>query len=195
MRSQVSSRPPIELAQAGTAESVRTRSLAWEALWMAAQALLVSSSQPSSSIRGLALRMFGAEVASGVIMRRGLRVKYPWKLRIGRNCWLGEDVWIHNQAEFVVEDNVVISQGCFVTTGTHDTQVDMALVVAPVRIRRGAWLTSRVVVTPGVDIGENSIVTPGSVVHKSVPADSVVGGNPARFLKPRWRMSDGDSEQ
>jgi len=86
-----------------------------------------------------------------------------------------------------IEDNVVISQESFVTTGSHDIYGTMDLVIEPVTIRRGAWITTRCIVLQGVEVGENAVVTPGSVVNRSLPPDGIYGGNPARFVRGRWR--------
>ena len=138
-------------------------------------------------MRGLLLQAFGAHIGKNVILRPRLRVKFPWNLRIEDNCWVGEGVWIHNQALVTVEENVVLSQEAFVTTGSHDIQKSMDLVVTPVRIRRGAWVTTRCIVLRGAEIGENAVVTPGSVVPKSLPPDGIYGGNPAELIRERWK--------
>jgi putative colanic acid biosynthesis acetyltransferase WcaF len=180
-------REPINLTAAGAGEFERTRSRLVEALWMVVEYFVVSNPlQVSSRIRVLALRLFGARIGSNVIMRPRVRVKFPWNLRIGSNCWIGEEVWIHNQGQVTIEEHAVVSQGTFVTTGSHDIYRSMDLVIRPVNIRRGAWLTARCIVLPGVDVGANTIVTPGSVVHKSLPPDCICGGNPAQPIRRRW---------
>ena len=61
--------------------------------------------------------------------------------------------------------------------------------VDPVLIREGAWLGINVTVLPGVDIGEYSVVTPGSVVTKNVPPYSIVRGNPAEVVSYTKKIS------
>lgn len=58
-----------------------------------------------------------------------------------------------------------LSQESFITTGSHGIYGSMNLVIKPVTIRRGAWITARCIVLQGVEVGENAVVTPGSVVH------------------------------
>lgn len=181
-------REPINLASAGAGNFRRTRSKAIEALWILVEALLVSNPlQVSSRLRAAALRAFGARVGRGVIMRPRMRVKFPWNLEVGDNCWIGEGVWIHNQGQVIIEDNVVLSQESFVTTGSHDIHESMDLVIEPVIVRRGAWVTTRCLVLQGVEIGENAVVSPGSVVYKSLAPDAIYGGNPAKFIRKRWQ--------
>jgi putative colanic acid biosynthesis acetyltransferase WcaF len=135
------------------------------------------------------LRLFGARIGANVIMRPRLRVKFPWNLLVGDNCWIGEGVWIHNQGLVTIEDNAVVSQEAFITTGSHDIYRSMDLVIEPVVIRRGAWVTSRCMVLQGAEVGQNTIVTPGSVVRGSLLAVRIYGGNPAAYLRERWKAS------
>jgi putative colanic acid biosynthesis acetyltransferase WcaF len=178
---------PINLARAGAGSFKRTRSRFIEAVWIIVEFFLVSNPlQVSSRVRAGALRLFGARIGSNVIMRPRLRVKFPWNLEIGDNCWIGEGVWIHNQGLVAIEDNAVVSQEAFITTGSHDIHESMDLVIKPVVVRRGAWVTSRCIVLQGVEMGQNAILTPGSVANKSLPPASIYGGNPAIFVRERW---------
>lgn len=182
------SREPADLSRARLGNFRRTEGRHIEALWMLAEFFFVYNPlQVSSRVRRFVLRIFGARIGKNVILRPRLRVKFPWNMSIGDNCWIGEGVWIHNQAPVMIEENVVLSQESFITTGSHDIHGSMDLVVEPVNIHRGAWVTTRCIVLRGVHIGENAIVTPGSVVHKSLPPDCIYGGNPAKFIRKRWK--------
>src|SRR5215210_5917101 len=187
---------PIDLSAAGPGDFKRTRSRAVEALWIVVEFLLITNPlQISSNLRVWTLRLFGARIGTNVIMRPRVRVKFPWNLQIGDNCWIGEGVWIHNQGFVTIEDNAVVSQEAFITTGSHDIYRSMDLVVKPVVINQGAWVTTRCIVLQGVEIGQNTIVTPGSVVRRSLLPDSVYGGNPAEFIRERWKASAKTSSQ
>ncbi len=144
--------------------------------WALVEPLLVRNSlQLSSRLRVAVLRFFGASIGSGVITRPGLRVRFPWKLEVGDRSWLGEDVWLHNQDRLLIGADVVVSQGSFVTTGTHAFRTDMALKTRPIHIRDGAWLTSRSIVLGGVTVGESALVLPNTVVRRDVPANAIFG--------------------
>src|SRR5262245_33233997 len=67
-----------------------------EMLWLAIQTLLVSSSIPGSWHRKFLLRMFGAKIGVGVVVKPGVRVKFPWRLLVGSDSWIGEDAWLDN---------------------------------------------------------------------------------------------------
>ncbi len=138
-------------------------------------AVLRSALQVSSGLRVAALRRFGATIGEGVLLRPGLRVRFPWKLRIGDHSWIGEDVWLHNQDEVVIGRDVVVSQQTFVTTGTHAFRHDMALATRPVVIEDGAWVTARCTVLAGSRIGRSALVVPCTVVSGQVPAGAMWG--------------------
>jgi putative colanic acid biosynthesis acetyltransferase WcaF len=150
---------------------------AWKVYaWGVVELLLVSNPwQISSRLRRAALRAFGARIGDGVVLRPRLRVRFPWKLTIGDRSWIGEDVWLHNQDRLTIGADVVVSQGTFVTTGSHAHRRDMALITRPVLICDGAWVTARCTVLGGSRIGVSALVTPGTVVRADVPDGMVFG--------------------
>src|SRR5690349_1198725 len=75
---------------------------------------------PFSSFKVTLLRLFGAEVGKGVLIKPDVSIKFPWKLKLGANIWIGEQVWIDNLAEVVIGDNVCLSQGVYLLTGNHN---------------------------------------------------------------------------
>jgi putative colanic acid biosynthesis acetyltransferase WcaF len=153
---------------------------------MVAEAIFVKNPlQVSAGLRAAVLRLFGARIGRGTLIRN-IRVKYPWNLEVGDRCWIGEGVWFHNQDRLTIGADTVISQETFVTTGSHEVARTMHLKTRPVRIGDGVWLTSRCIVQMGVEIGGNAVVTPGSVVHRSLEGGAVYGGNPAVLLRGRW---------
>jgi putative colanic acid biosynthesis acetyltransferase WcaF len=145
--------------------------------WGAVELLLVHNPwQISSRLRVATLRAFGAEIDAGVIMRPRIRVRFPWKLHIGKDSWIGEGVWFHNQDHIYVGHDVVISQETFLTTGSHAHRRDMALITKPIRVEPGAWITSRCVILGGVTVGRSALVTPNSVVRKSIAENRITNG-------------------
>jgi putative colanic acid biosynthesis acetyltransferase WcaF len=161
---------------------------AWKVYaWGIVELLFVSSAwQVSSRLRRVALVAFGARIGKGVVLRPRLRVRFPWKLAIGDRSWIGEDVWLHNQDEIRIGADAVISQGTFVTTGSHAHRRDMALITAPVVIEDGAWVTARCVVLGGSRIGVSALVTPGTVVSGEVPSGMIFGQQGGVVLRSRF---------
>ena len=151
------------------------------ALWFfAGLPLLRCAMIPSSGFRRWLLRLFGASIAAGVVVKPGVRVKYPWLLRLGNHCWIGEDCWIDNLAPVDLGPNVCVSQGAYLCTGSHDwSDPAFALITRPISVREGAWICARAFVGPGVEIGEGAVVAAGAVASKSIPPYAVYAGNPA----------------
>ena len=170
----------IDLSKAGNGDFETGRPKWFIGVWLLVEWLLVTNPlQISSRLRVAALRAFGARIGEGVIMRQRVRVKFPWRLAIG------DRVWIHNQGQVTIGADTVVSQESYITTGSHDARRTMDLVVKPVVIGNGVWITSRCIVQQGVTIGDNAIVLPGGVVASSLDPMGVYGGVPARFVKRR----------
>ena len=88
-----------------------------------------------------------------------------------------------------IEDDVSISGGVYILTHSNPTAPLRKIlgtkshIISPVQIKKGAWIAVNVVILPGVTIGENAIVSAGSVVIKDVAPNTIVGVLPARFMK------------
>ncbi len=141
---------------------------------------------PSSGFRAALLRLFGARVGAGVVIKPGVRVKYPWRLEIGGNSWIGEDCWIDNMADVSIGHDACLSQDSYFCTGNHDwSDPSFGLIVRPIRVEDGAWIGARATVCPGIMIGECAVLAAGGVAVRDIPAYEIHGGNPAAFLRHR----------
>lgn len=90
-------------------------------LWYFINIFLFKTMLPiPSSIKLKLLRIFGATVGNDVVIKPNVNIKYPWFLTIGNDCWIGEDVWIDNLKQVTIGDNVCLSQGSYLLTGSHD---------------------------------------------------------------------------
>lgn len=179
--------PVIDLSRAGKGNFVHRRGLLVRAVWFIVEVCVINNALvPSTGIRAGMLRLFGARIGRNCRMPHPMRVKFPWNLQVGDNCWFGVDVWLYNQDRIEIGSNVCISQGCFLTTGSHELNVNMDLRTAPIVIEDGAWISSRSMVQMGVTIGRSAVVTPMSVVHKSLEPGAIYGGNPCRLLRRRF---------
>jgi len=178
----------ISLKNAPGAREAWGRSPIVVILWMIVEYFFVTNAlQPSSRLRAICLRAFGAKIGEGVILRPRLRVKFPWNLEIGNDTWIGEGVWIHNQDRVKIGHDVCISQETFITTGSHDFRNDMALVTKPIIIEPGAWITSRCMILGGSVLGRSCLVSPMSVVKGSVAQGEVRISNTPEIYIPRFR--------
>ncbi|MGO4331457.1 DapH/DapD/GlmU-related protein [Cupriavidus sp. 2TAF22] len=177
----------IDLDLAGKGNYVRRRSQLVEAIWFVIEALIINNKlMPFSGLRAGLLRLFGARIGRHCRLVHPIRVKSPWNLEVGDSCWFGVDVWIYNQAPIRIGSNVCISQGSFLTAGSHEVDGSMDLQVAPIVIEDGVWITARCVVQKGITIGRSAVVTPLSVVHCSLEPEGIYGGNPCRFIRKRF---------
>ena len=147
-------------------------------LWILVERLLVTSSlQISSRIRIVALRAFGARIGARVVFRPRTRVKFPWNLEVGDDCWIGEGVWFHNQDKVIVGSNVCISQETFITTGSHDWKRDMGLVTKGIQIEDYVWVAARCNILMGSVIGRDSIVGAGTTFKGALPPRCLVASD------------------
>jgi len=163
------------------------RSGLWQAVWFfLGLPVLRSALVPFSGLRVKLLRLFGARVGRGVVVKPGVRVKYPWRLTIGDHCWIGEDCWIDNVADVRIGTSVCLSQASYLCTGNHDwTDPAFALAAREIVVEDGAWIGAKAVVCPGVIVREGAIVVAGAVAARSVLAWEIHAGNPAKFTRYR----------
>lgn len=157
------------------------------AVWYIVNALLVRASwNPIGSIKRVLLKLFGAKIGKGLVIKNNVIIKSPWNLTVGDNCWIGENVWIDNLDKVEIGSNVCISQGALLITGNHDyTKSSFPYRNAPITVEDGAWIGANATVTAGVTIARNCVITVGSVVTKSTEPDMIYQGNPAKAIRKR----------
>ena len=140
----------------------------------------------SSRIKRGLLRMFGAHVGKGVVIKPSINIKFPWNLSIGDHSWIGEDVWIDNLDKITIGNNVVLSQGCLLLSGSHDHRsVSFDFLSAPIFLEDGVWICARAVVLGGTTCRSHSVLTSNSVTGTDLEAYTIYKGNPAVAVKPR----------
>ena len=161
--------------------------------WMLVQKTLFRFSPPRANrFRVWLLRKFGAKLAPTVVVRPTVTVFHPWLLEMGEWSCLGERVTVYNLGPIVIGDHSTVSQNCHLCAGTHDWRDPaMPLIRSAIRIGSGVWVCADSFVGPNVCIGDNVIVGASSVVMKSVNADLIVAGNPARTVCARPMVEPG----
>ena len=159
-----------------------------EALWHLCKCLFFLTPLPvPSRLKCFLLRMFGARVGRGVVIKPQVRIHFPWKLTIGEFTWIGEEVSILNFEPARLGAHCCISQRAFLCGGGHDyRQPDMPYRNGPIVVEDGAWVGAQAFVAPGVTIGAEAVVTAGSVVTKNLPPKLVCGGYPCVPIRKRW---------
>jgi putative colanic acid biosynthesis acetyltransferase WcaF len=155
-----------------------------EALWILVHGPFFCSWVPFSGPRVWILRRFGAVIGSRAVIKPGVKIKFPWRLTLGDDVWIGEDVWIDNLDEVHVGSSSCISQGAYLCTGSHDWSAPrFDLITKPIRIGSGVWIAAKAIIGPGVVVEDNAVITLGTVVSQNVPASSVYGPTGVRQRK------------
>ncbi|RIY34528.1 DapH/DapD/GlmU-related protein [Psittacicella gerlachiana] len=122
---------------------------------------------------------------------KSVMINLPFYSDYGANIKFGENVFVNTGVQFTdvggitLEDGVLIGPRTNLITASHPLAPAQRhdLEIAPIVIKKNAWLGANVTVLPGVTIGENAVVAAGAVVTKDVPANTVVAGVPAKVLK------------
>lgn len=139
-----------------------------------------------SSIKVSLLRMFGAKVGYGVVIKQGVRIKYPWLLEIGDHVWIGECCWIENHAKVTIGNNVCLSQGAMLLCGNHNyKKPTFDLEIGAITLEEGVWIGARSLVCPGITCKSHSVLSVESVASKDLDAYGIYRGNPAIKQKER----------
>lgn len=156
-------------------------------LWWLIQAIAFPLSLHNFNLwRCLWLRLFGAKIGKGVVIRPSARFLYPWKVEIGDYSWIGDDVVFYSVDNIIVGSHCVISQKSYLCTGSHDlSNSSFALITAPINIGNGTWVATDCFIAPGVNIGSNSVIGARSSVMKSIPSQQVAWGTPCVPRYPR----------
>lgn len=102
---------------------------------------------------------------------------------IGKHVMINEGLDVMSLGGITIEDDVLLGPQVTILTSNHDFNNHSILLNKSVIIKKNAWICARAVICPGVTIGENAIVAAGAVVTKDVAPNTLVGGNPAKFIK------------
>ena len=177
----------VDLSKFNNAAFERGAPAAKELLWrMVQQGFFNVEWIKAYGMKHRILRSFGAKLEAGVVVKPKAKITFPWKLSVGANSWIGEEAWLLNLDQIKIGSNVCISQRAFLCTGSHDWKKEsFDLITQPIVIGEGAWICADVFIGPGVTVGENAVVTAGSVVNKDLPAGMICSGNPCVAVKKR----------
>jgi putative colanic acid biosynthesis acetyltransferase WcaF len=132
------------------------------------------------------LRLFGAQIGSHVKIKPGVNIKYPWFLTIGNEVWIGENVWVDCLVPVTIGNNVCLSQGAILLTGSHDYKKQIFnLLTGSIILADGVWIGAGAIVNLGVTANSHAVLTSGSVATKNLEAYSIYQGNPAVKIRSR----------
>ncbi len=141
--------------------------------------------------RAFLLRCFGANLAHGADVRESARVWLPAHLSMGVHSSLGPHVNCYNQGPVSIGDFVVVSQGAYLCTGTHDYESEQfQLITRPIVIGAHCWLAAHTFVGPGTTLEDGVVLGACAVANGHYAEWHVYGGNPARPIKSRRRLNN-----
>jgi putative colanic acid biosynthesis acetyltransferase WcaF len=156
-------------------------------LWYYVNAVFFKSMLfPVNGLKVSLLKLFGAELGKGVVIKPRVNIKYPWLLKMGNHSWIGEGAWIDNLVLVTIGNNVCISQGAILETGSHNYKKrTFTLITGSIILEDGAWIGCAAVVNQGVVVGSHAVLTSGSVATKNLEPYFIYQGNPAVKVRPR----------
>ena len=132
------------------------------------------------------LRLFGAKIGTNCKISASFKVWAPWNLEMGNLVAIGFDTLCYNPGKIIIKSNCTISQRAHLCSASHDvTLKSNPLIVAPITIQDRVWVASDTFVGMGVTIEKGAVVGARACVFKDVEAWTIVGGNPAKFIKKR----------
>ncbi len=139
-----------------------------------------------SSFKIKLLKIFGAKVGIACVIKPTVNIKYPWYLEIGDHCWIGEGVWIDNLAKIVIGNHVILSQGSYLLTGSHDyKKITFNLMLGEIWLEDGVWIGAKAIVCPGVKCNSHSVLSVGSIATQDMDPYKIYQGNPAIVKRER----------
>ncbi|MDR0799688.1 MAG: putative colanic acid biosynthesis acetyltransferase [Dysgonamonadaceae bacterium] len=132
------------------------------------------------------LRAFGAKIHPTANIYSSARIYAPWNLEMHEYSCLASEVDCYNVAPVIVGAHATVSQKAYLCTSSHDiTDKTNPLITAPIIIEDQAWIAADAFIGMGVTIGQGAVVGARAAVFKDVEPWTVVGGNPAKFIKNR----------
>ena len=157
-------------------------------LWSVVWAIFVRPLPRSigSGWKRFLLRLFGAKLASTAIVYSSAKIYYPANLIMDEYSCLASGVDCYNVALVKIGANTTVSQGAYLCTASHDISDSLnPLITAPIIIEDQAWVAADAFVSLGVTVGQGAVIGARACVFKDVEPWTVVGGNPAKFIKRR----------
>lgn len=122
-------------------------------------------------------------MGEGSIVSTPLTAVRPHLVKIGRNVVVMPGCLMMSAGGITIDDGAMIAANVQLISNNHDLYERQIITCKPVHIGKNAWIGAGATVLPGVTIGDNAVVGAASVVTKDVAADTIVAGNPARFIK------------
>lgn len=112
---------------------------------------------------------------------------YGYNITLGNNVFINYNCCILDVCEVTIGDNCMLAPSVQIYTATHPLEAQArnsgVEFGKAVTIGNNVWIGGNATICPGVTIGDNAVIAAGAVVVKNVEANTLVGGNPAKFIK------------
>ncbi len=127
--------------------------------------------------------LFGKNIGESVMIMPGLTGVCFHKVKIADGALIMNNCLMMGRGGITIDEGAMIAANVQLISNNHDLHDRQILLCKPVHICRNAWVGAGATILPGVTIGENAVVAAGAVVTKDVAPNTIVGGNPAKFIK------------
>lgn len=146
----------------------------YQACWEIVRVMLFSFPLFPNTFRIQTLRLFGAKIGAGVVIKPSVYIKLPYNLNVDGFSWLGNNVWLDNDEMITLGEDVCISQFVKIITGNHDYLSDnFKYFGSPVVIQNNCWITADCLILGGSTISSNCVLGPRSTAYPG--KDNIIG--------------------
>lgn len=165
---------------------------AWKIVFRTIQlSAALNSATDVDQIRERLSEIVGSQIDTSTTIFIPFYTNFGQHIRIGKNVFINHACSFLDMGGITIEDDVLIGPRVNLVTENHpvDPAKRKQLDLKSILIKRNAWIGAGVTILPGVTVGENAIVAAGAVVNKDVPANTIVGGVPAKFIRTMDTMA------
>ena len=127
--------------------------------------------------------LFGDSLGEGSLILPPLMGVCFDHVSIGKDVLIMNNCLMMSRGGITIEDGAMIAANAQLISNNHDLYDRRILLCKPVHIGKNAWIGAGATILPGITVGENAVVAAGAVVTKDVAPNTIVGGNPAKFIK------------
>jgi acetyltransferase-like isoleucine patch superfamily enzyme len=140
----------------------------------------------ADEIRALFSELVGKKVDESFLLIPPFYTASGNEIRVGLNVFVNQNCTFYDLGGLDIADDVMIGPNVSIITTGHPLEPSRrraATFGKPIVIERNVWIAAGATIIGGVTVGENAVVAAGSVVTKDVPANTLVGGSPARIIR------------
>ena len=145
----------------------------------------LNAASDGEEIRNLLRKITGVDVDDTTMIFPPFQINYGRNTKVGKGVFINFDCTFLDLGGITIDDNVMLAPKVSLLSEGHPVAVNdrQTLTAGRIHIQRGAWIGAGAIILQGVTIGENAVVAAGAVVSNDVPANTVVGGIPAKHIK------------